>query len=108
MRIAHIKSQAELHRLSGIPATSIARILKGQATPSIENLAKIAQACKTTTDALIFGTHGSSKEITHFPLIYVTQRELTILHQYRQANSMGKTLIETAAETAEKAPSTLA
>lgn len=39
-------------------------------------------------------------------LVYVTQRELDLLTFYRRASDMGKSLVETAAETAADAEST--
>ncbi|MFZ6726178.1 helix-turn-helix domain-containing protein [Undibacterium sp. MH2W] len=102
MRSANIKSHAELSRRSGVPESSLSRILKGAAEPSIANLALIADACNTTIDILVTGTEKQSLDLTPFPLMYVSQEEVKLLTQFREASKMGKQLIKTAASTAEK------
>lgn len=97
---AHIRSQAELSRLSGIPESTLSRILKG-ASPSLENLSALAEVCKTTVDALISGNFEPGN-VTPYPLVHVSQDELTLLTLYRKSSRRGQKLIFVAAQSSEK------
>jgi len=101
-KLAGIKNQAELARIADINESTLARILKGSVTPSLEILAKIALACKVTIDWIVNGTDTKQTDILEVSLAYVTQEELKLLTQFREANTMGKQLIKSAGQTAPK------
>ena len=102
MRSANIKTHAELSRRSGVPESSLSRILKGSSEPSVENLVLIAEACKTTINTLVTGSETPNADLISFPLMYVSQEEVKLLTQFREASKMGRQFIKTAAATAEK------
>lgn len=102
MKMANIKSQAELARKSGVPESTVTRILKGPTQPSVDNLALIAAACNVSMDWIVTGTDKPTADTTEIPLVYVTQEELKLLTQFREATEMGKMLIKTAGETSQK------
>lgn len=102
MKTAGIKSQADLSRASGVSESTIGRVLKGGVNPSIENLAEIAKACNVSMDWIVNGNDTKRTEVTELPLIHVTQEELTILTQFREASTRGKSFIKSACITAPK------
>lgn len=102
MKMANIKTQADLARKSGVPESTVTRILKGPAQPSVDNLARIATACNVTMDWIVNGTDKPDTDSTEIPLVYVTLEELKLLTQFREATEMGKKLIKTAGNTAQK------
>ncbi len=102
MKMAGYKNQADLSRASGVPETTITRILKGGSQPSIDNLAAIARACRVSMDWLMNGVDTPRTDIPEVSLVYVTLEELQILTQFREANKMGKDLIKSAGCAAPK------
>src|SRR5450830_275729 len=102
MKFAGIRSQSELGRLSGVPNSSIVRILKSESQPSIENLSAIANACKVSIDWIVTGENLKPNNSSDISLVYVTAEELRLLTQFREANDMGKSLIKTTCSTVPK------
>ncbi|MFZ6871139.1 helix-turn-helix domain-containing protein [Undibacterium sp. Di27W] len=102
MRIEGFKSQAELSRASGVPSSSLVRILKSESLPSIENLVAIAAACGRSIDWIVTGNEKTNFNSPEVSLSYVTTEELKLLTQFREATDMGKNLIRTAGDTAPK------
>ncbi|BBB59923.1 hypothetical protein UNDKW_1650 [Undibacterium sp. KW1] len=102
MKTAGIKSQADLSRASGVSESTIGRVLKGGVNPSIENLAEIAKACNVSMDWIVNGNDTPNTEVTEMPLVHVTQEELTILTQFREATARGKSFIKTACNSVAK------
>jgi transcriptional regulator with XRE-family HTH domain len=100
MTLAGIKTQAELARLSGIPKSTIARILSTDTSTNPHALAAIARACKCSLEWLITGE--ASVQTTGIELTYCTHEELTLLTQFRQSTDMGKDFIKSAGKHAEK------
>ena len=102
MRLAGVRSQADLARASGVSESTIGRTLKGGVVPSVENLAAIAGACKVSMDWIVNGIDKPTTDTIEIPLVYVTQEELKLLTQFREATEMGKSLIKVAGDTAQK------
>lgn len=86
MRHAGIKSQADLARLSGVPNSTIVRILKDNSDPNVANLAAISRACGISMDWLATGREQEPASPT-VTLTYVTHDELQLLTAYREATS---------------------
>lgn len=83
MQQAGIKSQADLARLSGVPNSTVVRILKENSLPNVPNLAAISRACGVSMDWLATGESAD----THPPVVsltYVTSREMDILTTFRK------------------------
>lgn len=102
MRVEGIKTQAELARRSGVPESTIARILKNAGQPTVENLAAIAVAVNRTLDWIVNGTDSPKQELPELVLTYLTHKELKLVQQLREATEMGESIILIAGETAEK------
>ena len=102
MKLAGFKSQAELARASGVPESTIARILKGGTLPSVENIAAIAAACKRSIDWIVNGVDNPEITAPEVSLVYATLEELKLLTQFREANELGKFAIKSAANHAPK------
>lgn len=102
MRVAGIRSQAQLARISGVPESTIARILKNAGQPTVENLAALATALDRTLDWIVNGTDSPKQELPELVLTYLSHKELRLIQQLREATEMGESLILVAGETAEK------
>lgn len=102
MRLAGIKTQADLSRISSVPSSSVVRILKGESQPSVENLAAIASACNVSIDWIVTGNDNQKTGAPEVSLVYVTPEELKLLTQFRESTHMGKSLIKTAAAATTK------
>ncbi|GGX01558.1 helix-turn-helix domain-containing protein [Undibacterium macrobrachii] len=102
MKLAGIHTQADLARASGVPTSTIARILTGESQPNPANLAAIANACARSIDWIVNGTNIEDTSKPEVSLVYVTLEEMKILTEYREATDMGKTFIKIAAKNAEK------
>ncbi|TXG78926.1 XRE family transcriptional regulator [Candidatus Dojkabacteria bacterium] len=102
MRVAGIKTQAQLARLSGVPESTIARILKNTGQPSIENLVALASALNRSLDWIVNGTDSKTAPLPELIDIHVTHEELLIIQQHRAATAMGRSIIRAAATSAEK------
>ena len=103
MRIANIKNQAELSRLSGVPESTIARILKIGGNPSIDTLAALAKTLKVSIDWMATGGTTSKDDIPD-KLVYLSNEELRLITQFREATQLGKSLIITSGDAAPKRP----
>lgn len=103
MKIAGIKTQSQLAQASGVPVSTIARILKNAGQPTIENLAAIAAALNRSLDWIVNGTDSKKTPLPELINCYITHEELIIIQSHREATPLGKSLIQVAAETAEKA-----
>lgn len=102
MKIAGIKTQSQLAQASGVPVSTIARILKNAGQPTIENLAAIAVSLNRSLDWIVNGTDSKTAPLPELINCYITHEELIIIQSHREATKLGKSLIRTAAETAEK------
>ena len=102
MSLAGIKSQADLSRLSGVPNSSIIRILKSNSQPSIDNLSSIAKACNVSIDWIVTGNENPTNSPMEINLVYVTAEELKLLTQFRESTEMGKSLIKTTCSSVPK------
>lgn len=102
MKVAGIKTQAQLARESGVPESTLTRILKNVGQPSIENLAAIAAALDRSIDWIVNGTDTKTTPLPELIDIHVTHEELLIIQQHRAATQMGKNIIRAAALSAEK------
>lgn len=102
MKLAGYSTQADLSRASGVPVSTLARILSGDSQPNANNLAVIAKTCKRSIDWIVNGTDNAQNLSTEVSLVYVTPEELKLLTQYREASEMGKGFIKIAGNTAEK------
>jgi transcriptional regulator with XRE-family HTH domain len=104
MKVAGIKTQSQLAQASGVPLSTIARVLKNGGTPTIENLAAIAVALNRSLDWIVNGTDSPKQDLPELVLTYVTHKELRLLQQLREATEMGESLILIAGDAAEKKP----
>lgn len=102
MKVAGIKTQAQLARLSGVPESTLTRILKNVGQPSIENLAAIAAALDRSIDWIVNGTDTKTTLLPELINIHVTHEELLIVQEHRAATQMGRNIIRAAALSAEK------
>lgn len=102
MNIAGFKSQAELSRASGVSESTLARILKGVVTPSVEVLQALGKTLNVSLDWIVNGKSTEPHIEAGLYLSYITLEELQMITQFREANSMGKTLIKTACDNAPK------
>lgn len=106
MKIAGMKTQSQLAQASGVPLSTIARVLKNAGQPTIENLAAIASALDRSLDWIVNGTDSPKQDLPELVLTYLSHKELKLIQQLREATEMGETLIFIAGDTAEKKPST--
>lgn len=106
MKIAGMKTQSQLAHASGVPLSTIARVLKNAGQPSIENLAAIAAALNRSLDWIVNGTDSPKQDLPELVLTYLSHKELKLIQQLREATEMGETLIYIAGDTAEKKHST--
>lgn len=104
MNAAGLSSQSALARASGVSQSNINRILKTSGSQKIktDTLAALAKACRVRTDWLLNGDSMNNTTSLAQHLVYLTSAELDIITQYREANDMGKTLVEVAVKTAPK------
>lgn len=96
---AGYKSQADFCRKNNFPSSTLARILKNAAKPSLDNLIIIAKGCKITIDELVNGK-PSPGALPQAALILATGDEIALLSHYRETDDMGRALIRAAAEAA--------
>lgn len=104
MKIAGMKTQSQLAHASGVPLSTIARVLKNAGQPTIENLAAIAAALNRSLDWIVNGTDSPKQDLPELVLTYVSHEELKLVQQLREATEIGKSLILVAGDTAEKKP----
>lgn len=102
MRAAGIKTQAQLARMSGVPESTITRILKNAGQPTVENLAAIANALDRSIDWIVNGTDSKTSPLPELIEIHLTHEELLLVQQHRAATAMGRSIIRAAARSAEK------
>ncbi|MFZ3001405.1 MAG: helix-turn-helix transcriptional regulator [Undibacterium umbellatum] len=102
MKRAGYKSQADFSRDSGVPSSTLVRILKSGSNPSIENLIAIATACRVSIDAIVTGKEPETIPLPNLALVYATPVEMQILTDYRETNELGKNLILTACKNAPR------
>lgn len=102
MKVAGIKTQAHLARLSGVPESTIARILKNAGQPTVENLAALAAALNRSLDWIVNGTDSKTTPLPELINTYLTHEELLIIQRHREASPMGRSIIRAAALSAEK------
>lgn len=102
MTVRGLKSQAELARISGVPESTIARILKGTHSPSVENLAAIANSLHVSIDSIVNGTDNKNMDASGYFLVHVNLEELRLLTQFREANAVGRVAMKTAGKIAPK------
>ena len=103
MRKSGIRSQAELARRSGIPESTIARILKIGGNPSIETVAALAKILNVSIDWLVNGTdHPSPQDEIPDLLAWLSKSEMAVITSMRQSTDDGKALIINAARAASK------
>lgn len=101
MKVAGIKSQAELARLSGLPVTTIARILKIGGNPSIDTIAALSKTLKVSIDWIVDGNETNKEDVPDM-LAYLTRAEMLVITRMRESTPTGKTLIINACEAATK------
>lgn len=102
MRIAGFTNQAEFSRVTGIPKSTLSRILQGKSDPSPENLAAIALACKRSIDWIVTGTDSKNSTVLEAALVYVSPEELKMLTQFRESDEAGRQFILMACANADK------
>ncbi|MFZ6801951.1 helix-turn-helix domain-containing protein [Undibacterium sp. Di24W] len=102
MKLAGINTQADLARASGVPTSTLARILANESQPNPANLAAIANACGRSIDWIVNGTNIEDNSKPEVSLVYVTLEEMKVLTEYRESTDMGKSFIKIAAKNAEK------
>lgn len=100
MQIARIKSQAELARRSGLPGTTIARLLKQGGNPSADTLQALAKTLNVSMDWIVTGEDHKQNQVPR-NLVYLTDEELGLITDAREATSLGRKLI---LETAKNVP----
>lgn len=100
MRRIGIKTQSALAQLSGVPQSTINRILQNQGTTDIFKLLKLAQACGVTVDFLLTGKHASPSDA--LLLTYITPTEANLLTTFRKCTEQGQGIITIAAQEAHK------
>jgi transcriptional regulator with XRE-family HTH domain len=106
MKLAAIESQAELSRLSGVPTSTIARILSNDSKPNITNLLALARACNQSLEWIITGETSTRSSPSNIELIYCTHEEIALLTLFRQSTEFGQQFVKSAAKTAEKKSTT--
>lgn len=96
MQIAGFKSHAALSRASGIPESTITRILKLSGNPSVETIAALAKVLNVSMDWIVTGeTNDNAAPPEH--IVIFDKAELDLIKEYRQANLDGKNLLKAAA-----------
>lgn len=112
MKKAGYKTQAALEAVSGVPQPTIARILKGggKRGPESDTVKKLAAACGVKFSWLMFEQNDGSEVIEPVPirqkiadyetslspkinLVYVTEEELSLLTNLREADEKSYRLI---------------
>lgn len=101
MKIAGIRSQADLARQSGLPESTIARILKIGGNPSIDTIAALSKTLKVSIDWIVDGNETNKDEVPDM-LAYLSRAEMLVITRMREATAAGKTLIINASQAASK------
>ena len=101
MKIAGIKSQADLARKAGLPESTVTRVLKIGGNPSINTVAALSRTLRVSMDWIV---DGNESKIDNVPdlLAYVSLEEMRVITRMREATPQGKSLIINAAEAASK------
>lgn len=105
MKAAGIRTQAALARMSGVPESTITRILKNVGQPNLENLGAIAIALHRSLDWIVNGTDSPNSKLPELVNVYLTHEELRLIQQLREATKIGKSSILAAGNSAKKMPS---
>lgn len=103
MRAAGIKHQADLARRSGLPESTIARVLKIGGNPSVDTVAALAKTLKVSMDWIVNGKESNNDDVPDI-LVYASVLELRVITLLREATPEGRQLILNAAEAASKRP----
>lgn len=106
MRIAGYNNQAEFARITGIPTSTLSRVLSGKSLPNPDNLAAIALACKRSIDWIVTGTDNPQSTVLEVALVYLSPDELKMVTQFREATESGRQFIQMACTSADKRSST--
>lgn len=102
MSITGMKTQSELSRVSGVPESTLTRILKNAGQPNIENLIAISAALNRSLDWIVSGTDSPQCTLPELINVYVTHEELRLIQQLRESTPIGKSSILTAGNTSKK------
>lgn len=103
MRAAGIKHQADLARRTGLPESTIARVLKIGGNPSVDTVAALAKTLKVSMDWIVNGNESNKDDVPDL-LVYTSVLELRVITLLREATPEGRQLIINAAEAASKRP----
>lgn len=103
MRAAGIKHQADLARRTGLPESTVARILKIGGNPSVDTVAALAKTLKVSMDWIVNGNESNKDDVPDL-LVYTSVAELRVITLLREATPEGRQLILNAAEAASKRP----